>query len=36
MYRRAVDVAASTVLIATGTSVLSVTFWLYFLRVTGY
>lgn len=36
MYSRAVDVAASTVLIATGVSVLSVTFWLYFLRVAGY
>jgi predicted permease len=36
MYSRAVDVAASTVLIATGVSVLSVAFWRYCLRVAGY
>lgn len=36
MYQRAVDVAASAVLLATAASVLTVTFWLYFLRVAGY
>ncbi len=36
MYQRAVGAAASTVLVSTGVSVMTVAFWLYFLRIAGY